>query len=1037
MNDATGLARDLNNDGTIDILVSKGHLGDTRVHALNGKSGQLQWTFGDGLGPNSGTNGLNRHWLANVDNDPTTELLLYVPTNANGATIFAFDFAQGFGGEPLQWTAGGMTYGGANKFSVGDVTGDGQLNVVMSAASDLHIFNAANGALLAKTPNWYGEHPVIPYGIRLEPTNVDGDDALELAGIFGGANSFWGVWSVNKDGASEMLWKQSADSPVRLLPPVDLNGDGVSEIAASVFKTTWTTHIYNGQSGASAASITGYALTHVVTDLNGDGWKELIAQSASQETVAPFAGLQPLVWSGDDALSPAWSADFKSAAACARLDRNDDPVDELLVYRDVNDDGKRDALQVLVQAGKSTKVSATYAFPKGNDLSWKLSGDGLNPPGLGQQLVFASDGYLDILSADLQPMSPRYPTGGFNTPILVGALSSAGATSAFVRDSLGHVLQINGAQGSVTQAPPHSVLFGGSTQAQILALLDLDGNGDREALVHEEADGEHRYTLYEADLVTARWQYVPANATWGPETNAVGTGGDLNGDGVHDLYLMTMISGVRTGIPLSGADGAPLPWTWEPYQAGGGKGTAYSPALIRDFDGKGHADVLVSRFHDRLLGKKSLAQDTDYAPFHLFDGSTGATLHTLPSPLSPSRMIRVNLDNNPATEDLLITWWTGRGAFTIDTQQGGAMAMLWYSLSEGPIAKAMPMGLDLDGDGLDDLLHFDDAVGLIRAERGLDGAALWPGTGGVVSGQRQLAGGRAYKVRADGTWENANTGETASNPGTTNLSFRAVAVTDLTGDGQPNALFAGLDGWLYCLNLANGTLDWSFDFGFSIGHVIVADIDNDQLVDVLATVDDGYLYALGPQADVGQIAEVRDGLGDDVDEVAGPGDGFELDAFSANWDPPTAGGEAAAGYLVRLVTQQGALVVDWQDAGLQTEVTIQGYAALAPGAVYQVVVMPYGKSGSGAATKSDGFWLAKGFVPPDPPDADADVNTTPPDTDDDVGTISSGKPSVVAGLETRETGGCSAAAAPVPTPVGALGLLLLLLCFVARARRYS
>ncbi|HIA01281.1 MAG TPA: hypothetical protein EYN66_05140 [Myxococcales bacterium] len=912
---------------------------DLRIYALNGKDGQVQWSFGKKLGPNSGTNGINRHWLGNVDSDPAIEVLLYVPSNANGATIFALDFTKGFASDPIQWTAVGMTYGGANQFSVADVTGNGQLNVVMSAAKDLHIINAADGTELAKNAGWYGEHPVVPYGIRLQPTNVDEDKAMELAGIYGGAQSFWGVWAINEDGTSQMLWKQTASGPVRLPAPVDLDGNGISEIAVSLFTTTWTTTIHNGQSGAASATIAGFALTGLVTDLNGDLTRELIAQSANQQTIDPLADLYPLVWDGQAQLSPGWASALSDASAAAVLDRDQNGTNELLVYRDINSDGNRDALQIVGQSGQSTKVIASYSFPKGNELTYKFFDNDINPPGLSQLLVFSADGYLDLLSANLVPLGPRYATGGFNSTILVSALNESAESFAYVKDSLGHVLQVKVADGSVTNAPPHTVLFGAALHAQILGLFDLDGDGIREVLVHRESDGGHTYTLYEADLLTVRWQYIPKNASAGPETDTVGSGGDLNGDGVDDLYLMTTISGVRTATAkTSGAVDA----TFSARRAGGegekkgggGKGTAYSPALIHNFSGQKTADVLVSRFHDRLLGNASLPEDTDYAPIHLFNGSSGDTLHILPSPLSPARMMRADLDGNPTTEDLLITWWTGRGAFTINTEQGGAMEMLWYTLSEGPITKAMPMALDLDDDGLDDLLHFDGAVGRIRAERGFDGTPLWPSEDGVVAGVRQIADGQVYKLLNNGGYVNANTGESVANPGTANLSYRAVAVSDLSGDGHPNALFAGLSGQLYCINLSDGTLDWSFDFGFSIGHVIVADIDNDQKVEVLATVDDGYLYVLGRRADVGQISEIRDGLGEDEDEITEPGKGFELDTFSANWDAPEDSSEAVEGYLLRLITKEGALVVDWQDVGNKTQVTIQGYTTLAPGSFY-------------------------------------------------------------------------------------------------------
>ena len=92
-------AVDLNLDGTTDIIVSKTEqIGDTRVYVLDGETGEVEMTFGGGLGKSSGTNGRNRHFLGDIDGDPFPELVLFVPFADNGAVLYAFDFSGGFKG---------------------------------------------------------------------------------------------------------------------------------------------------------------------------------------------------------------------------------------------------------------------------------------------------------------------------------------------------------------------------------------------------------------------------------------------------------------------------------------------------------------------------------------------------------------------------------------------------------------------------------------------------------------------------------------------------------------------------------------------------------------------------------------------------------------------------------------------------------------------------------------------------------------------------------------------------------------------------
>ena len=187
------------------------------------------------------------------------------------------------------------------------------------------------------------------------------------------------------------------------------------------------------------------------------------------------------------------------------------------------------------------------------------------------------------------------------------------------------------------------------------------------------------------------------------------------------------------------------------------------------------------------------------------------------------------------------------------------------------------------------------------------------------------------------------------------LNEAACAVTNLTGLGHPTLLFAGGDGRAYALNGQTGQLDFVYDVGFSIGAIVPTDLEGDGVVELLLTAGDGNLYALGRAADLGSIAAVRDGLGADVDEVDTAASGIDSSRFSVNWDEPTGGTEPIDGYFVRLLTETGALVLDWTDVGNVTSASVLAGTGLVSGLTYVSLVLPYGESGSGRVFRSDGF----------------------------------------------------------------------------------
>ncbi len=983
---ADGQAVDLNLDGKIEILVSKTQtIGDTRIYALDGESGEVVWTFGEGLGPKSGTNGRNRHVLADIDGDPFLELVLFVPFADTGAVIYAFDFSVGFEGEAIQWQTEGLGYHGNSRLAVFDATGDGGADVLLTQGDKLRVHDATTGALLGISKKaWYGESEFVPYGAVVEPVQADADPAMEFRMAFrsGQTKGFFGLYELDGDGQPVVLWQQAPDTQMFSGPMTDLDGDGTPEVLAAIFNAEddrWYSRAYVAKTGEVVDELKDWVITRTYLDLEGDGKSEVALRHAPDQAISALTNIQVARWTATG-LKPVWLGGVSDAAIAARVDRYADGNDELLVYRDTDGDGVRDALQLLEAGAETALVAGSYPFPKFHDVRYKLVADHLAGVGPDQVLVYSSDGYLDVLSDALVHTGARVQLGGFGPSVLAGSLAANGPKLAVVKDSVDRTITVDLASGSAGKPPTHQTLLDATSNQTVMALIDVDGDGSKEVLTHERGAKASSLVLLDASG-EEQWRFEKAGMTGALHTGTVGVGGDLDDDGTLDFYAMSAVDGVLVGLPVSGKTGKQLDWEYVPSQPGGGIGTAYSPAVMLDADGDGDDDVLLSHYGDLENGAES-EPGAPPASFHLLDGKTGEVLGSSAFIGPPAYMAVAELDGVPETDELLVSWWNGNGALAIGEQ--AVMGDLWSQSLGSIITKGAPMALDLDGDLKDDLVAYEHASARIRVYRGYDGAPLWDGSDGAIPGERQLADGRIYKVLETGGFLDVEDGTITETLTVDPLNQRPLAVTDLTGQGHPSALFADRVGRLYCVDLVEGDLDWVLELGFQIGTVITANVDDDPLIEVLLTALDGNLYAIDQFADVGTIEVVNDGVGADQDAVSGIASGISLSSFAANWAAVKGGTETLAGYLVRLLTGSGALVLDWQDAGLDTSFE-SDLVTLVPGVTYHVVVMPYGASGGGEPVMSDGFWLADldgdGVLDPDEEALGTDPSL--PDSDGD------------------------------------------------------
>lgn len=1027
MLDESRHARDMNGDGSPDIMVSKSRIGDTRVYALDGATGEILWVFGEGLGPTSGNNGGNRHWLGDVDLDGDNELVLYVPGNITGSQVYAMDFSGGFTGDVIQWSGAGHSHKLASRFAVADATGDGQLEVLLHAGEQLAVYSGASGALLSLTNDWHGpDHPVV-YGVAPLPFQADIDDAQELLFTSPKPGGFVGVWTLGAgDYAPINRWNLSTSQSVFVAEPANVDGVGGSEVLVSRHDgEVWRTTAFGGDDGVPISFMDGWVLAgavprdaggwttrSAVADIDGDGRQEVAALLTGDDPPPALGSLNMLRIADDGVtLEEAWSVPLVTAAVAAIADLDGDGIDELICYRDLNGDGVRDALQIVDGSGVAAKIRASLPFGKAEGRTL-LAVVGT------ELLTFATDGFIDTYDAELSPIGSRVPTGGHAPRVLALPRTAGGDVEVLVKESAGRVVSLGGGLGTPAAPPPGTTLFDADEERDLLAAVDVDGDGDVEVLTRHVSDGEQVYSLTDAGGATI-WSEVLPGATTALSA-PVGTGGDLDGDDVIDFYLQTSFGGVLRGLPLSGATGLELGWAWEPYQVGGGAGTVYSSALLHDFDSDGLSDVLVGRYNDRVAGSGG-GEDDELASLHLLRGTDGAVLAASNPTNQPPRMMASPLPTGEFR--VLYSVWSGRGAFVAG---GAPPAVAQTFLQAGGHAQpGYPMALDVNGDGIDDLIDHDTFSGGLTATDATNGDTIW---------SRVLSGGALH---AD-----------AASAGTaTPMPLGAVLLRGQ--DGAHTVVLGDNDGRVYGVDPIGPALRWVHDLGFAIGSLAASDLDGDGTAELLVSVGDGYLYAIGQAADVGVVSEVRDGTGADVDLVEDVDQGIDPGRFSASWEPPTGGTEAVAGYLVRLVTDTGALVVDWVDAADATSVTVTAGVSLVAGVTYRVMVLPYGPSASGAAALSDGFELVAGLVAEPAPGEDTaptaddpvaggtDGGSTPADTvhapevgpTPDGGTTGGDTSTEAGGGDPGGAGGCDCAAGghSDPSPVIALMLLALML----------
>ncbi|UCE37965.1 MAG: PQQ-binding-like beta-propeller repeat protein [Thermoplasmata archaeon] len=317
--------------------------------------------------------------------------------------------------------------------------------------------------------------------------------------------------------------------------------------------------------------------------------------------------------------------------------------------------------------------------------------------------------------------------------------------------------------------------------------------------------------------------------------------GDVDGDGKNEIVFGGYFD--NTGDPnlyvLNGEDGSKI-WRFESNVSGGiFRGFQSSPLLL-DINDDGINDVLLGSQDEYFYalngpdgsilwrsfefehfvrasspigdldkdGELELIVIDNHAIIRSYNAKTGA--------LEWEQDVGYGVEATPVLADVNGDTFDEIIVFTIggNGSSGDAVVLyhngseLWRS-SAHTYFYTSPTLLDIDSDGLEDIIGGDSNDHTIVAYKGTNGAILWE------------------TVLPNSTWSQA-----------------PLVTADIDGDGVIEVICGAYPN-LYCLSTLDGAIEWTFETtGHIWGQPCIADIEQDGLAEVIFGCHDNYLYVL-------------------------------------------------------------------------------------------------------------------------------------------------------------------------------------------------
>jgi len=280
------LMADIDDDDSLEAIFGVTTDDDElEIHIRDATDGDLEWSYIIGsfsLNPDA--------FMFAEDIDGDEDLDLVVGNEYIDYYIYAFD---GDSSTPM-WTSEQLS-GYARDIAFGDVTGDGNLNIIAATYDRVQVLEAING-----TKTWY--YPVSGTIAGVGSADLDNDDIIDV--LAGGGADFSGsppnpdksVWAL-KTSQSPLLWEYTFGEYGNALAIGDLNGDQYMDVV-TVCSVDDKASAINGENGSELWTWVGTENLYAVTtgDFNDDGYDDVAVGGADDKVTAFYGNNGSIMW---------------------------------------------------------------------------------------------------------------------------------------------------------------------------------------------------------------------------------------------------------------------------------------------------------------------------------------------------------------------------------------------------------------------------------------------------------------------------------------------------------------------------------------------------------------------------------------------------------------------------------------------------------------------------------------------------------------------------------------------------------------------
>ncbi|MCI0497795.1 MAG: FG-GAP-like repeat-containing protein [Thermoplasmata archaeon] len=885
---------DLDKNGIPDIVAAKQN--PARIAIINGVNGSLQY---EQTWP---TGSLHQYAPDNIVVDDFDGLVdgkyeMIVKLNDGRLRAWGFD-TRGWKAIPRTMWEIPYAYAAKNSIAVGDVDLDGVKDVVVLYTYGVSVYDAEDGSFkyertLAASPYMIGGsviirdinasdgrgNIIIPYS---EPNNNwyqnndyythDGVMVLECNASTIGLKT---DYVVEHGGyGNQILWEWMEGCVA------DPDGDGVLEFVGSMRNISsaaaraganhWYTVIIDLENGVKegqyGSPTTGQWEIKTVANLDADPEEEIVLQSG-QDWVC-LDGNETgyhVKWTASGYTYAYWNRFYKAEQNPAECWFNSGQYYWLWyqvygpnAHGDIDGDGIDELF--LTKAGN---ITANHANGSALEEVWRFVPPTNNPmPNVymrdignltgdprKEAVIVTDDGYLYVVNSTGSYRTVR--TGGSRSNIWVADMNVDGIKEILVQ--LPHetwLTVLNASLADYHNEPVSTPLRHMHEDTHFF--IDYDSDGRVELITKNwgtiycyEWDGAswvQEWRLDRRDVYRSKVQRLY-------EWNQLRVG-NFNGDEYLDIYVRfnnysysqpNEWSKYTTGCCVFDGKTRRTIWAKE--------GMSARYAVVYDYDNDGLDEMVIQ----------------DGTTYRVFDPLIGEYIYTMGnSPTYSYGGQMVGNADHDAMDELLVAY-----QYYSENVIGSAVDMttgatLWYggdtTRSTYSAESAHGAAADVDGDGIAEIIQ-------------------------------TMTDGRAYCIDDNGLvlWEfDLGVDETVLSP---------PSAADLDSDGIPEVLFGSSDGYMYVLDGNNGSVDWTFHFGFGSGQPVIVDVDGDDEGEVLISVADGYIYCIDNVDEVELILREKD-----VESVVNQPDG---NTVTIGVDVRNEGGIPATGVIVRF-TDNGA-----------------------------------------------------------------------------------------------------------------------------------